>query len=133
MHLLSPMLHVLPISSSLIWSPQYICEVWWFLPVRKESIVFVTEHNAYIGGMVDGGIEVSVVSNMDWEMHCCFWLRNKCPGTQHRNDYVGDTVALNCGTKSIYDIMRATLLLLVLWTELDAHIETEWIHERFCP
>ena len=38
-------------------------------PVRHESILLAPEHGAHVGGMVQGGVEVSVISNRCWEMH----------------------------------------------------------------
>ena len=46
-------------------------------PVGHEGILLAPEHDADIGGMIDGGVEVRVVSNLGWKVHCGLTLRHK--------------------------------------------------------
>ena len=57
-------------SSSVIsdWKP---------LPVWHQSVFFSSEHDSNIGGVVDGGVEVSVVSNLSRQVHGGIGLSNE--------------------------------------------------------
>ena len=47
------------------------------LPIRHQCILLSPEHGAYICGMVQGGVEISVISNRGREMHLDLVLRHQ--------------------------------------------------------
>lgn len=47
-------------------------------PVWHECILLSSKHSANIGGMINGGVEVSVVPNVCWKVHSCPSLWNQC-------------------------------------------------------
>jgi hypothetical protein len=47
------------------------------VPIWHQRVFFASEHDADVGGVVDGGVEVGVVSDLRREVHGGVVLRHK--------------------------------------------------------
>jgi hypothetical protein len=47
------------------------------VPIWHQRVFFASEHDAHVGGVVDGGVEVGVVSDLRREVHGGVVLRHK--------------------------------------------------------
>jgi hypothetical protein len=51
------------------------------VPIWHQRVFFASEHDAHVGGVVDGGVEVGVVSDLRREVHGGVVLRHKSSTT----------------------------------------------------
>jgi hypothetical protein len=51
------------------------------VPIWHQRVFFASEHDADVGGVVDGGVEVGVVSDLRREVHGGVVLRHKSSTT----------------------------------------------------